>query len=303
MSSIGQAVGRVRHAAIFPDVRLPTLLLLILPGLALGLAPASAETLLARYEVQAGGLTVLRVDAVFDLDGPAYRVRTRSRTAGIAGWLASSDQTASAEGVWRSAEPLPGRYRSDGAWRDGRRQVAIDYPRGGPAAGLPLLRALEPPNEADREAVPQALTRDTVDALSALAKLLRAVAATGRCETAAAVYDGRRRVDWTARTEGLDLLPREGGFGGEALRCAVEGRLLAGRHADQDPTEARQPLPATAWLATVAPARRPLPVRIELPSRWFGSVRVVLREVLAGAAAVASGGPDPSGQDAAQQHR
>lgn len=289
-------------------MRLPTLLLMALPGLALGPSPVCAETLLARYEVQAGGLTVLRLEAAFDLDGPGYRVRTRSRTAGLAGWVASSEQAALAEGVWRGADPLPDRYRSDGTWRGGRRQVAIDFSRTGASAGrpvghLPLLRTLEPPNEADRETVPEALLHGTVDALSALAKLARAVAVTGRCDLTAAVFDGRRRVDWTARTEGLERLPQEGGFGGEALRCAVEGLLLAGRRADQDPTEASQPQPATAWLATVVPARRPLPVRIELPSRWFGSVRVVLQEVVAGPAAAASGGPDTSGQQAVQQRR
>ena len=273
-------------------MRLPPLLALLLSGLVLS-PPAGAETLLARYEVQAGGFAVLRVEAAFELDGPRYRVRARLRTAGLGGLLSSGDQMTSVEGTWRGAEPVPDRYRMDGNWRGGRRRVAIDYAPG----GLPLLRQIEPPNEADREAVPEALLRDTMDVLSALAKLTRLVALTGRCDTAAAVYDGRRRVDYQVRTEGLERLPREGGFGGEALRCGVESRLLAGHRGDQDPVEARQPLPATAWMATVAPARQPLPVRVELASRWFGSVRVVLLGVEAGVASV------PSGQDTAQQRR
>lgn len=286
-------------------MRLPTPFPMILAGLVLCPVPARTETLLVRYDVQASGFAVLRADAAFDLDGPGYRVRIRSRTAGLAGWLSGSDQMTSAEGVWHGAEPLPDRYRSDGIGRGGLRRVAIDYLRRGPAGRLPLLRTLEPPNESDREAVPEALMHNTLDALSALAKLTRAVAATGRCDVTAAVYDGRRRVDYIARTEGLERLPQDGGFGGEALRCAVEGRLLAGHRGDQDPAEAREPQPATAWLAIVAPARRPLPVRIELPSRWFGSIRVVLQGVLAGADAAAfdASGRNSSGQDAAQQRR
>ncbi len=275
-------------------MRLPPLRVLLLSGLVLPLPPAAAETLLARYEVQAGGFAVLRLEAAFDLDGPRYRVRARITTAGLAGLLSSSDQTTFSEGAWRGAEPVPDRYRVDGNWRGGRRRVAIDYAPG----GMPLLRALEPPPEADREAVPEALMRNTMDTLSALAKLTRMVATTGRCEATAAVYDGRRRVDYTVRTEGLERLPQDGGFGGEALRCGVESRLLAGRRNDQDTAEARQPQPATAWLATVAPARQPLPVRVELSNRWFGTIRVVLLGVQADA-----GASGASGQDSAQQRR
>jgi hypothetical protein len=150
---------------------------------------------------------------------------------------------------------------------------------------------LEPPNEADREPVPEALRHGTVDALSAVAKLTRTVAATGRCDAAAAVYDGRRRADYTARTEGMQLLPPEGAFGGEALRCGFESRLRAGWRTEREAEWARQPQPATAWFGRPLPGRQAIPVRIEMPSRWLGTVRVVLQAVE----------PLPSGQEVAEK--
>ena len=127
-----------------------------------------------------------------------------------------------------------------------------------------------------------------MDALSALAKLTRTVATTGRCDAAAAVYDGRRRADYTAQTEGMQVLPQEGAFGGEALRCGFESRLLAGWRSDREAEWAKKPQPATAWLGRPLPGRQAIPVRIEMPSRWLGTIRVVL--LGGGAAALRAGG-------------
>lgn len=249
---------------------------LFLAGLALlpAVPAASAAPLVARYEVTVAGLPVVQVEALLDVDGPRYLVRTRTRLRGMVGWFGSGDQMTSAEGSWRGAEPVPSRYRVEGMWRGARRLVVMDYS----AAGMPLLRAIEPV-EAEREAVPDALRHGSMDGLSALAKLTRTVARTGRCDGAAEVFDGRRRVDYAVRTVGQDILPVEGGFAGPALRCAFESRLIAGFRRDQDAAEARIPQPATAWIGEPLPGAGPLPVRIEMPSRWIGTIRAVLVSV------------------------
>jgi len=253
-------------------MRLCRLLALLVFGLALPAAPAGAEAMLARYEVRVAGMLVLRMEALFDLDGPRYLVRARIRSAGLAGALGSSDQITSAEGAWRGADPVPLRFLAEGSWRGSPRQVVLDYA----LPGRPQLRALEPPSGTEWEVVPEPLRHGTMDTLSALAKLARIVALTGRCDTEAAVFDGRRRADYTVRTAGTERLAPEGAFGGEALRCAFEGRVIAGFRTGHDPEEARRPHPATAWLARPLPGQAPLPVRVELASRWFGTVRVVL---------------------------
>jgi hypothetical protein len=248
----------------------------IAAALALAAPPARAEAVLARYDVRARGVSVMRVEALFDLSGPRYRVRTRVRPVGVAAAFAGGgEQVSATEGSWRGADPVPRRHSSEGEWRGGRRAVELDYAP--PPGGAPLLRVLEPPLEPEREPVPEALKRNTVDGLSAVAKLLRAVAQTGRCEGEAPVFDGRRRSDFRAWTEGTDDLPRgEGAFAGPALRCAFLGRLVAGRHAAQERDDGRPPRPAVAWVARPLPNRAAVPVLIEFPTRWFGNVRAVL---------------------------
>lgn len=236
--------------------------------------PAHAEAVLARYDVRAGGMSVMRAEVLFDLAGPQYRVRTRVRPVGVGAVFSGGGEQASAtEGAWRGGEPVPRRHSSEGAWRGGRRAVHLDYA----PAGTPVLRELEPPLEPEREPVPEALKRGTVDGLSAVAKLLRTVARTGRCEGEAPVFDGRRRSDFRAWTESVDELPPGGGaYAGRALRCAFTGRLVAGRHAEQERDDGKPPRPLVAWVARPLPDRAPVPVLIELPTRWFGTVRAVL---------------------------
>jgi hypothetical protein len=264
-------------------LRRPALALAAALALSLPAATAArAEAVLARYDVRAGGVNVMRAEVLFDLSGPRYRVQTRVRPVGVArAFAGGGEQVSATEGSWRGAEPLPRRHRSEGEWRGARRAVLLEYPpgQGGGGAAAPLLGVLEPPLEPEREPVPEALKRGTVDSLSAVAKLLRAVAQTGRCEGEAPVFDGRRRSDFRAWTESLDELPRgEGAFSGPALRCAFLGRLVAGRHAAQEGREGDRgpPRPVVAWVARPLPDRAAVPVLIELPTRWFGTVRVVL---------------------------
>ena len=251
-----------------------------LPGLLLACvallpAVARAEAMVARYDVQAAGMTIMQVEVLLDLDGPRYLVRTRVRARGMVGWLSGGDQTTSAEGGWRGTEPVPTHYRTEGRWRGDRRFLVMDWS----PSGMPQLRAVEPPLMGEHEPVPEALRQGTMDSLSALAKLTRTVARTGRCDGSAAVFDGRRRANVTMHTISLDTLPAGEGFAGQALRCAFESQVIAGFRANQDPAEARRPQPATAWIGRPLPGAGPLPVRIELPSRWFGTLRVLLTGV------------------------
>jgi hypothetical protein len=242
----------------------------------LSLAPLAgrAEPFVAQYEIRAAGLAMLRAEVTIDLDGTQYRVISRMRSAGLGSVLSRSDSVTSVEGRWRGADPVPARYRMQGLWRGDQRTVAMDWA----SPGQPVVNRLEP-EEPEREPVPEALRRGTVDTLSAMAKLARAVALTGRCEGSAAVYDGRRRTDIRAWTEGMERLPGSGPAAGEALRCGFESRLLAGARLDRDAEEARKPQLSTAWLGRPQPGLPAIPLRIDLPGRWFGGLRVVLTGV------------------------
>jgi hypothetical protein len=251
---------------------LASLLLMALPG------PGSAEPLEARYVAAVAGITVTEVVVLLDLQRSSYRIRTVLQTRGVTSLFGRGEQTTEAEGTFRNAEPVPSRFVTVGVWRGRLRHIEIDYP---PGASRPVLRVLEPPETPEeREPVPLELSRGTLDPLSALVKLSRAVAETGRCDGTAAIFDGRRRTDAVARTIGRDLLPRRhwGGeaWSGEALHCGLEWHQLAGFQPSQDREERGRVNTGSAWIASAWVGGPPVPVRAELPIRWLGTLHLYL---------------------------
>jgi Protein of unknown function (DUF3108) len=170
----------------------------------------------------------------------------------------------------------PSRFVGEGWWRGIDRRVDIEY-----KDGKPIIRRLIPANDSEREPVPDALQANTIDTLSALAEMIRVVDATGRCETAARTYDGRRAWEIEARTVGEESLePADrSSFAGKALRCDFSGRMLAGFWLGDDRERDRQPLHGTAWLAPVASGGPRLPVRMSFETRWFGDATMYLTGV------------------------
>ena len=185
--------------------------LLVCPVLA---APASAQPVRAVYEVYAAGLTVLQLEAVFDIGAAGYRVETTLRTRGLAAAFVPGEQVARVQGGWSGATPQPLIYRSEGVWRGTARRIALDW-----QGGEPTLVDVSPPEAEEREPVSAEQRRGTMDALSAIALVSRAVQATGSCEGQAAVFDGRRRSEYTARSMGREVIrPWRDAWHGEALR-------------------------------------------------------------------------------------
>lgn len=246
--------------------RLAALALLFLP------AAAGAQTLRASYEVHAAGMTVLELEAQFELAEAGYRIETRFRTRGIAAAFAPGEQTSRVRGAFAGARAMPDDFVSEGVWRGRMRRIALDW-----QGTEPRVLELTPPETEEREPVPAPLRRGTVDVLSALAALARQVGQGGGCDLAAPVFDGRRRSDFTTRGEGREVIrPWRDAWHGEALRCRFEGRQVAGFRRDQVRAEAAAPQLGTAWIAAPYPGAPPLPVRIDIPTRWFGTATAVL---------------------------
>ncbi len=240
-------------------------------------AAAEAEPIRAVYSVRGGGLQVMQVEAVFDLDTPGrYAIRAQWRTTGLARLFGGAEFAGGVEGRWAGDEAKPSRYSVDGRWRGDARRTVLEYP-----AGQPVLRARLPLQDPEREPVPEVMTRGTVDQFSAVAQLTRLVAETGRCDGRASVFDGVRRVDMQARTAGRDrIFPWGTAWHGEALRCAFVGRQTAGFKLDEgDAEREREPKEGIAWMAPPRPGDMPIPVRLEVPSRLFGSLTIYLVEV------------------------
>jgi hypothetical protein len=242
----------------------------------------------ASYAAYVAGMRVLELDAEFVLQPARYELVTTFRTAGMLATFIDGEQTSrvvgqalvAPSGPRGPAVLRPDRYTMEGVWRGNTRRITLEYEN-----GLPRVRALVPPNDAEREAVPEALQRNTVDTLTALAALTRTVAETGSCEGTAQTFDGRRRTDFSARTEGSQVLARNsrGIFAGEALACRFEGRQVAGFYTNRDRDEAARPREGRAWMARLIADAPPIPVRLEADSGFLGTVSIYLTKVEPGA--------------------
>lgn len=253
----------------------PRLLAAGLAAAALLALPARAQPVSATYLVQAGGVTVMELNATLDITDAAYSVEFRSRLRGVASAFGGGELVTRVEGTWQGDAARPRRYVSEGSFRGESRRTVLEWP-----GGQPAIRVMVPPNEAERLPVPEAEQRNTIDNLSAIAQLVRQVRRTGRCDGAVRVYDGRRLSSMTASTQGRDAFPpARDEWSGTALKCGFEGRFLAGYRRDDDPEVARRPQLGTAWLAESAPGQPVVPIRIEAPSRWFGTLSARLASV------------------------
>ncbi|MBS0558495.1 MAG: DUF3108 domain-containing protein [Proteobacteria bacterium] len=225
------------------------------------------------YDTYAAGLDVVRLRAGFGLDATRYRMALAYHTTGLAGLFLRGHQVSTVEGLWDGGLPEPMRFLGDGYWRGEPRRTLIDYQK-----GLPLIREMQPPNDAERDPVPPELQRNTVDTLSALALLMRRVADSGRCEVSVRTYDGRRVAEIAARTVGEEALPSTGrsAFTGDALRCDFDGRMLAGFLHGTDMARDSRLQHGSAWLARVIPGGPPVPVRMTFETRWFGTATMYM---------------------------
>jgi hypothetical protein len=243
------------------------LALLLLPigaGRAQANENGSAELSFAVY---AAGLNVLNIRTDVDLRPDSYRIDLNLRTAGLFGALFRSDINSFVQGLWHGTQPAPERFASWGVVRGAPRETVLDY-----RDGQPVVTILQPPADPDRDPVPPAMEHDTIDTLSAMAMLVRDVAASGRCEGKATTFDGRRVLQITAHTAGMEVLQKEGrsSFAGPALRCDFDGLQTAGFQHDESEAGLHRVHHSTAWLAPVLPGRPDLPVRVMFETNYFG---------------------------------
>lgn len=241
--------------------------------LAISAGSPRANPVEASYAVSQSGIAVMDVRIVIDVSGDRYRLSSLARSRGIGRLFLPHQQVAEAEGGLAGRDVLPLRYRTEGEWRGSLRRTVLEY-----LGRTPRLAVLEPPEGPDRIPVRPEEADGTIDVLSAMLRLSRDAAATGRCDLSGAVYDGRRRLEWSSRTLGVGAPPVPG-FRGEALRCGLESRLVAGFRRGDDPARAGRPRQAEAWLAVLGADRPPLPLRVEFPSTFLGAFRMDLVRV------------------------
>lgn len=255
-----------------------TLAMLALAVLIVGASPGGARAegaarLNLEYAVYAGGIRALVFESEVDLSADGYSLSLNARSEGLLQRLTRFSLTAESEGAAAPGGLTPKRFRSESNWRTSSgRWVELVY---GPD-GFPVSRGEPAPEDDDRDPVPAALRRETVDPITALLQVVRNLQAAEGCDATLAVFDGRRRFDVTTRDGGMVELAKseQALFSGPAQRCLLTLKPVSGfwkgRRAD-----GRTDPKIEVFLAPAAPGGHWIPVRLHADSR-FGGVRAHL---------------------------
>ncbi|UMM63240.1 DUF3108 domain-containing protein [Aristophania vespae] len=234
----------------------------------------SAVTL--RYAVFVHGLHVLDAEGAYVLKPWGYGGNAHLKTVGLASWFLQLNISAQVEGRFDGTMAVPLDYKAHGLSRKKERSVHIKFDDSGPH-----IVSLEPKDK-ERDPLPEAELKHSIDMLSGLATLFQSLAVTGKCDLSGTLYDGLRLTHIEAHGPFADKVPDSHGSyysGKEAQRCDFEGHQIAGfvktsHHKDL----LRRPQPGKAWFLTLKDYGI-VPVKIEFHHPKIGNVEMVMQSV------------------------
>ncbi len=236
-------------------------------------AKAEPDVPRLNYATYIGGLDALDLDASIAISPERYRLQVSYRLTGLVGAIVHGQGDSIVDGRFQDNTPVPRELFSAGQFRGRPYVMRVDWQE-----GRPVIMQQDPPDRIEREPVPLEQQLHTIDALSALAALLRQVAATGRCDGALHTFDGRRLSEFQAHTVGQESLPEtsRSTFTGTALRCDFQGRQLGGFAVGEDQDRRGRIQHGSAWFAALAPGQPPVPVRIAFHAGGLGDATMYL---------------------------
>ncbi len=238
-----------------------------------------ADSLTLGYLVGWGHVTLAEAEVTYSQTDSRYQLTGEGRTRGLLEFLFSWRGRAETEGERRQEGRRPLVHQHEGTWNESTRWTRVDWNGAAP----PRTEARPPPDPEQVTPVAEAAVRGTRDPLTVILSVLDRLAATGRCEAEAKVWDGRRRYDITLTHLGEDTLiaDRPWTYAGSAIGCALDFERIGGfwrdRPDDRDGNETAA-LRRVIWAAEIAPGRWAL-VRAEVETR-YGTVvgRLLLEE-------------------------
>ncbi len=247
----------------------------ILPALCLAASPAAAQPspLRLTYAAYFTGIEAAELQAEIAVSPQAYRMQLSFHLVGAPAALFHAQGTSRVDGRFQGDTAVPRELFSTGQSGGKNRVVQIDY-----QGDRPVITQLLPPVEPERDPVPPAEQAHTIDSLSAMAVLIHRVWTAGRCDSDVRTFDGRMVSEIAVSTMGEEMLEPTGRsmFSGTALRCAIEGRQLAGFWHDTDEAALHRPHRASVWFARIVPGGPLVPVHIEIETHGFGSANLYL---------------------------
>ncbi len=233
-------------------------------AISVGMAPATAEVIRARYSVSLIGLHIGEADAIGAVERAAYRINLDARLTGIAAWLAHLKMALASSGEIRKGVVLPNAYATTSANSYGVRTVRMALEAG-------TVRAVEisPPFDDKEPRVPvtAANKRNVLDPTSALIMAVPAgepLVGPAACNRTLPIYDGVVRFDVMMSFAGIRNVSVKG-YTGPVSVCAVRYRPIAGHRTGSRATKfMAENRDIEAWLVPVEAAHVVVPFHVAL---------------------------------------
>jgi hypothetical protein len=243
----------------------------------LSISPSAAADrhLSLEFEAYVGGINALTVGVDAGLRPDAYNVDFRFGTRGLVSWILDWKMNAYSRGAFAKDRLVPASAATDSLWSGDKRTTRLDYAKDGSVS----VALVPPPDGDDRNPVPDALKRGTVDISSALLGTLEAVGRTGSCARRVKVYDGRRRYDLVFEDAGTTTLgpDSESVYHGEARVCRLWIDPKAGFRKVRSRMDWATGDYAKIYIARVFAGGPPVPVALEYGTT-LGQLRAYLTD-------------------------
>ncbi|HEX7970544.1 MAG TPA: DUF3108 domain-containing protein, partial [Stellaceae bacterium] len=223
------------------------------------------------YEASASGLPILALDFTITETAAAYEIAAGSRASGMLGWFSDYAMRGESRGTIAAGKLRPSMHENSSRSRHRERRAHLDY-----AGDDTILTALSPERPDHLPPTTQQIA-GTVDPLTALLAISRAVARVGHCGgVGIAVYDGRRRYDLALADAGAERSPPSPDApAGEVRRCSFALTKIAGFSSDRDDKPRTEH--GRVWLPPPRAGVPLLPQRVDFPSDW-GAITVRLAQ-------------------------
>lgn len=259
------------RGAVSPVIRLFTALaaaLLSNAGHAANKA-SDADTLYLTYDIYVGGFHSGHIDLSAKIGPDKYDLYAITSSAGLIDYLVGFRSYAQSRGSLVQDEVTPISHHVNNLWTGDLRFVRMGYVGYQRTAGGPAYTLIHPqPGEDERETVPEAVRRDTIDPLSAALRAAYASLKRGDrvpCNDAIPVFDGRRRYNLHFADAGTETI--EGPyFQGLARKCRASIERIIGFSSNPflpRAPDSKDPEGGEIWFADLIPDWPPVPVRFK----------------------------------------
>jgi hypothetical protein len=244
-----------------------------------GGAARAEEPVVADYAFYFGGLHVLTAQARFATLTDAYTVEAEGETQGILSFVFEWKGVSRTEGRFEGNRAIPSVHESRGNNSDEERLQTLRYDETGAVIDV-VVQPKPDPDEVTP--LPENAEVGTIDPLTVIAAVGRAVSQGEGCSGTFPVFDGKRRYDLTVTDEGMRTLePTDYSvFSGPALACHVAWESLGGQRREKS-KYAKTARDRTIYVARPFEDSRPIPVSLSIETD-YGTLKGHMTGVEAG---------------------